>query len=140
MYILLGIFIGIIISFIGIISIKTIIRKNKIKKYLKEYDILEPLVFLLIDNDIIKNGTKYLEDIKNKYVCVFTENELKQYAYKNDNEDDFLEINSIKIPKDIINILGDYIMWNVAHGLNSLHGKFYRFNHQIKYKGKNNKE
>jgi predicted membrane protein len=136
LYILLGIFIGIIISLSGIISVKTIIRKNEIKK-LKEYDILEPLIFLLIDNDIINNGTKYLEDIKNKCVYVFTENELKQYTYKNNKENDFFEINSINIPENIANILGDYIMWNVGFGLNSVYGKFYRFNHQIKYKRKN---
>jgi hypothetical protein len=135
---LLGIFIGIIIGFIGIISIRTIKEKYELNKLLKEkgHDTLEPLVYLLIDNGIIKNKTKYLEDINNQCVYVFMENELKQYAYKNNNQDDFLEINTINIPEDITNILGDYIMWNYTYGLNSMYGRFYRFIHEKKIKEK----
>jgi hypothetical protein len=132
-YFLSGIFIGIVIALIGIISIKTIIEKYKLKKHLKECNTLEPLVYLLIDNGIIKDQTKFLEDNKNKCVYVFNENELKQYTYKNNNEDDFLEVNSINIPENITNILGDYISWNYAYRANSMYGRFYRFIHKKKY-------
>ena len=136
MSILLGIFIGIIIGSFGILSIISIIRNNERKKILKEegHYILEPLVYLLIDNNIIRDGTRYLEDINEKYIYVFKENELKQYGYKDNNVDDILEINSINIPENIADIFRDYIMWNTVHGLNSMYGRFIRFHHKIKNK------
>ena len=138
-YFILGILIVIIISLIGIISIRTIKEKYELKKLLREYDILEPLVYLLIDNGIIKDGTKYLQDINNKCIYVFMENELKQYTYKDNTQNDFLEINSINIPENLLNILGDYISWNYAYGLNSMYGIFYSFIHRRKYKRKKEK-
>jgi hypothetical protein len=121
--ILLGIFIGIIIGAIGIISI----RKYKAKKYFENEDILEPLIDLLINNNIIKNWTKYIEDVENKYVYVLMENELKQYGYENNNENKYLEINSINVSEELLNILENYIMWNYSYGLNSMYSRIYKF-------------
>jgi hypothetical protein len=139
-YFILGILIVIIIGLIGIISIRTIKEKYELKKHFKKYDILEPLVYLLIDNGIIKDWTKYLEDINNKCVYVFTENKLKQYTYKDNIQNDFVEINSINIPENLTNILSDdNISWNYAYGLNSMYGRFYRFILGKKYKRKKEK-
>jgi hypothetical protein len=136
MNVLIGIFIGIIIGSFGII-IPIVTRRNKERRKIIKAEghyVLEPLVWLLIDNKIIKDGTRYLEDINEKYIYVFMEKELKQYGYKNNDGNDFFEINSINIPENIIDILKDYIMWNTTYGLNSMYARFIRFNHQIKRK------
>jgi chromate transport protein ChrA len=136
MTILLGVFIGIIMSLIAMIIIRKIYKKYEMKEYLNFENILEPLVYLLIDNNIIKNGTKYFEDIENKSIFVLINNEIKQYTYKNTKEE-ILEINCLKIPENLLNIIDKHIVWNTVHGINSMYlrsTKIYQKNKRKKRK------
>jgi hypothetical protein len=132
MSILLGVFIGIIIGVVGIISIRMILRNIEIKNFLEEEKEYEFLVNLLIDNNIIKDGTKYLINIEEKCVYVLMNNKLNQYNYiKNKNE--FLEVNSINLSENIAEFIKKYSVGEI-YSPNLLYSNSYRIIRQKKYK------
>ena len=102
---LLGICIGIILGSIGIVKIQHIVR---IRRCIKEENVLRPLESLLTKDNIIKLNTHYSKSIKNKCIYVLIGNELKQYTYSNNNKNGYVEINTIDKPEDIKNIFSKY--------------------------------
>jgi hypothetical protein len=90
-----------------------------------------PFIDLLLENNIIKNGTKYLIDISNNCTFVLNENKLKEYIYKNET---FYENRIMNLPGDILGIFDEFIGWNICYGLNSMYAGFYNFFHKRKYK------